>query len=407
VIKSFRASLPPRTIKTNASSTFLRRFTGPEAHELSALCQPACATVDVARQAEAVYRAILRLLDAEGTSFEALATETVFLRDIREDLAVVLDTRARVLGEAGLEPCRPLTTLIEQPPLDGGGRLGVSLLALIPRHRRPLSVRDVRGDSACGCEACARSGARLVDLVDQTCFFAGNVHGPGGNAFDEAYGMFRAAEELLRKGGMTFRNVVRTWIYLRDIDRDYEALNQARREFFRQRGITLRPASTGIGGGPSAVRHALAMSLYAVTSARPLEMEIMSAPTLNEPWMYGSDFSRGLRVVDANKIALYVSGTASVDEAGRTVHVGDFEAQVTRMLTNISALLAAQGASFRDVVSAVTYVRPPGDASRLRAMFHDQGFDGFPNALVEARICRSDLLCEAEAIAVLPLPQRA
>jgi enamine deaminase RidA (YjgF/YER057c/UK114 family) len=166
--------------------------------------------------------------------------------------------------------------------------------------------------------------------------------------------MFCSAQSLLKKGGMSFREVVRTWIYLRDIDEDYADLNLARREFFRQSGIDVRPASTGVGGRPFPDEHDFSIGLYAVKSQRDLPVGLMSAPGLSEAWTYGSDFSRGLRVVDGNKIALHVSGTASVDEAGRTVHVGKCEAQVDRMLMNISSLLAAQGASFRNVVSAVT-----------------------------------------------------
>jgi enamine deaminase RidA (YjgF/YER057c/UK114 family) len=75
------------------------------------------------------------------------------------------------------------------------------------------------------------------------------------------------------------------------------------------------------------------------------------------------------------------------------------------MLVNISALLAAQGASFQNLVSAVTYLKNPSDATLLRAVFQDRGFDGFPCTLVEAPICRPELLCETEAVAVLPLPE--
>jgi enamine deaminase RidA (YjgF/YER057c/UK114 family) len=82
--------------------------------------------------------------------------------------------------------------------------------------------------------------------------------------------------------------------------------------------------------------------------------------------------------------------------------VGDFEAQADRMLVNIAALLEGQGASFGDVVSAVTYLKHPADAARLREKLHEAGFAGFPNAMVAAPICRSDLLCEIEALAVLP-----
>jgi enamine deaminase RidA (YjgF/YER057c/UK114 family) len=97
-----------------------------------------------------------------------------------------------------------------------------------------------------------------------------------------------------------------------------------------------------------------------------------------------------------------VSGTASIDEDGRTAHPDDFEAQADRMLVNVAALLEKQGANFGDVVSAITYLKNPADAGRLRKKLQEAGFEGFPNALVVAPICRPDLLCETEALAVLP-----
>ena len=127
----------------------------------------------------------------------------------------------------------------------------------------------------------------------------------------------------------------------------------------------------------------------------------MTSPTLNEALQYGADFVRGMRVLEANKVALQVSGTASIDEHGRTAHVGDFEAQADRMLVNIAALLQRQGASFGDVASAITYLKRPEDGPRLREKLRAAGFEGFPHALVVAPICRTDLLCETEALAVL------
>jgi enamine deaminase RidA (YjgF/YER057c/UK114 family) len=100
---------------------------------------------------------------------------------------------------------------------------------------------------------------------------------------------------------------------------------------------------------------------------------------------------------------LYISGTASLDEAGRTVHVGDFEAQVVRMLENIEALLAQQGAGFENLVSGITYLKNPADAPILHSMCRERGFDNFPCALVEAPLCRPELLCETEAVAILPV----
>jgi enamine deaminase RidA (YjgF/YER057c/UK114 family) len=257
----------------------------------------------------------------------------------------------------------------------------------------------------CACATPWRFATRVVRVGVQEYLYAGSVYGLDGSAFDEAFSMLSAAEQVLQRQGLTFQQVVRTWIHLRDIDRDYVEFNRARREFFRRAGVTLHPASTGIGGAPFPPGHNFSMSLYAIKSPTPLEVGLMTTPTLNEAWMYGSDFSRGLKVVEANKVALYVSGTASVDEQGRTAHAGDLAGQADRMLTNISTLLSAQNASFSDVVTAITYLKSPEDAPRLREILRAHGLDSLPNALVKAAVCRSDLLCEMEAIAALPRPE--
>jgi enamine deaminase RidA (YjgF/YER057c/UK114 family) len=74
------------------------------------------------------------------------------------------------------------------------------------------------------------------------------------------------------------------------------------------------------------------------------------------------------------------------------------------MLVNVAGLLAGQGADFADVASAVTYLKHPADAARLRRKLRDAGFEGFPNALVTAPICRPELLCEIELLAVVSPP---
>jgi enamine deaminase RidA (YjgF/YER057c/UK114 family) len=246
-------------------------------------------------------------------------------------------------------------------------------------------------------EARSSRGLRLR-VGERVHLYASSLYGSGRDAYEQALAMFSVGEDLLRRAGLEFRDVVRTWIHLRDIDRDYAALNRARREFFAARGIDPAPASTGIGAGLVPEGHDLCLGLYAVGAARTA----MTAPTLNEAPSYGSDFARGMRVAETHKVSLHVSGTASIDEAGNTAHPGDFGAQADRMLVNVAALLDGQGASLRDVVSAVTYLKRPADAPLLRRKLREAGFEGFPHALVAAPICRPDLLCETEVLAVLP-----
>jgi enamine deaminase RidA (YjgF/YER057c/UK114 family) len=51
---------------------------------------------------------------------------------------------------------------------------------------------------------------------------------------------------LLKSEGATWKDVVRTTCYLRDIERDYEQFNLIRTEFFKEQGLDVLPASTGI-----------------------------------------------------------------------------------------------------------------------------------------------------------------
>jgi len=397
---------PDDAERTAACATRVRRFAGPRADELAILCGPAPGPADPVRQAEAAYRELAALLAAEGASFLELTQETLFVRDIRRELPLLLEARDRVLAALGESASAPAPAFIGQAPLDGAAGFAIAACAVVPRDREGGSVRDVRSASPCACEGCARSGARVVRLGGDDLLQTTSLYGRGADAFEQARDAFRVAERLLEGCGMGFRDVVRTWIHLRDIDRDYDALNRARREFFGERGVAPRPASTGVQGAPFPDAHDVSLRLHAVRSARPSGLAPISSPLLNEAWSYGADFSRGLRFADANKVTLHLSGTASVDEAGRTVHEGDFEAQVGRMLDNVASLLATQGACFEDLVSAVTYLKHPADAAALRAICRTRGFEGFPWAIVEAGLCRPGLLCETEAVALLPSTTR-
>src|ERR1035438_4163032 len=84
----------------------------------------------------------------------------------------------------------------------------------------------------------------------------------------------------------------------------------------------------------------------------PIERRaITNTNVLNEAFHYDkpSSFSRGIRI-DLNGIAvLIISGTASIDENGVSVHVGDFPAQLQRTFANITGLLESEGASWKDI----------------------------------------------------------
>jgi enamine deaminase RidA (YjgF/YER057c/UK114 family) len=133
----------------------------------------------------------------------------------------------------------------------------------------------------------------------------------------------------------------------------------------------------------------------------------INAPqALNEAPVYGSAFSRGLRLDIKGVTILLISGTASVDEEGRTAHVGDFGAQTWRTYRNITALLEAEGATWKDVVRTTCYLRDIerdyAEFNRIRAQFlKEQGLNPLPASTgIQAILCRPELLVEIEAMAI-------
>ncbi|MGA2205918.1 MAG: Rid family hydrolase [Terracidiphilus sp.] len=142
---------------------------------------------------------------------------------------------------------------------------------------------------------------------------------------------------------------------------------------------------------------------------KPIEKRAMTnLGVLNEAYAYSkpSSFSRGMRI-DLNGVTiLLISGTASIDEHGQSLHVGDFRAQMRRTLANITGLLASEGCTWHDIVRTTCYLR---DIDRdyeafneeRTAFYKEQGLDPLPASTgIQAILCRPELLIEIEAIAM-------
>ncbi len=142
---------------------------------------------------------------------------------------------------------------------------------------------------------------------------------------------------------------------------------------------------------------------------KPVSKTAISAPeVLNEASLYGSAFPRGLRVDLPGGIThLLISGTASVGANGETLYEGDFRAQVWRTYHNITELLQSEDATWHDVVRTTCYLRDIErdykEFNSIRNEFYSAlGLDPFPASTgIQARICRSDLPVEIEALAIL------
>lgn len=210
--------------------------------------------------------------------------------------------------------------------------------------------------------------------------------------------------ELHRHGLSLADHLIRTWLFLRDIDADYGVMAEVRREFFAVRGLTPQThycASTGIGGLAVEPAARVALDAYAIGGVRPEQLTYLQAPNhLSRTDLYGVTFERGIAVAYRDRRQVFISGTASIDDRGRLLHPGDATRQLDRTLENIEALLAEAGAASADLCTLVAYVRDPTDAELVRREIRDR-FGHVPLLVVTAAVCRPAWLVEVEGQAVV------
>lgn len=148
--------------------------------------------------------------------------------------------------------------------------------------------------------------------------------------------------------------------------------------------------------------------LETIAHAPVKKRAVTNQNVLNEAFAYAkpSSFSRGMRIDLNGLVILLISGTASIDENGVSVHVGDFRAQLRRTFENITGLLESEGCTWHDIVRTSCYLR---DIERdydvfneeRTAFFKEQGLDPLPASTgIQAILCRPELLIEIEAIAM-------
>ncbi len=135
------------------------------------------------------------------------------------------------LDEALAEVAR--ATAIEKKPISNADVLNEAY-----HYQRPSSFsRGLRLDLG-GVTILLISGTASIGPNGET-LHVGDFSAQCRRTFDNITG-------LLASEGATWKDIVRTTCYLRDIDRDYAAFNEERTAFYREQGLDPLPASTGI-----------------------------------------------------------------------------------------------------------------------------------------------------------------
>ncbi|MBA4373934.1 MAG: hypothetical protein C0402_13880 [Thermodesulfovibrio sp.] len=271
--------------------------------------------------------------------------------------------------------------------------------------------------SACCLEAYHMDSAYEVSRIDRgagllqlghsqyTSFRTVTVAPSGGTAVSQTAGMFDLlAARLRREGASLQEHLLRTWIYLRDIDNDYTEFSDARRDWFDAAEISGSrwiPASTAIGAAAGPGTERLQMDALAVAGLSPGQVTAMHAPDhLCQARAYGVTFERGLKVAFGDRTHYYLSGTASIDRDGSVLFPGDPEAQTLRIIENMGALLSPYGGRIEDLKIIIVYMRNMSDYEQVSALLQRVLPSGIPRILVQGAVCRVPWLVEIEGIAM-------
>jgi enamine deaminase RidA (YjgF/YER057c/UK114 family) len=353
---------------------------------------PAARGAAAAEAAAGAYAEMAEVLAARGC---VPVQERVFA-DLRLAPEIARGRAQGLAARAAGWPVPP--TVVEGAPL---GREGIAGVHVIGARGRAHPV--VEGGAVYGTLVETRH-ARVLGLSDVGRRAAAHP-GPA----EDAGASIGAAEDLLARAGFSFRDVARTWFYLRDILDWYGAFNAVRNSAFRRMGLMgpagdgKIPASTGIEGR-NARGGWCALDLVALQPREGgrVEMNRLHNRRQNEATEYGSAFARAMEVVLGDARIVFVSGTASIDDHGATVHVGDFDTQARYTLEAVAALLDGAGARLLDVRQATAFVKNPCDGRAFERIVERSPLASVPLVSTVADVCRDELLFEIDATVLLP-----
>ena len=208
-------------------------------------------------QLEDLSRQLSELQSHAGQAGRRLDYVRIFLSDIQNQHQLLIESELfqNVLSTLS-------TTIVEQPPLNGS-KIGI------------LVKTTSRADN------CIFQSIRLTEE---------ETHGT--SAYFQTVMLFEKYLRSIQEKGLDIRtHLVRTWIYVADIDINYDGIVKARNDIFRRYGLTADThyiASTGIGGSSPARSATVAIDFLTYPDIREEDKKYLQAlDHLNPTHEYG------------------------------------------------------------------------------------------------------------------------
>ena len=330
-------------------------------------------------QLESLHNALQTMEESLWENHARAVMKRYFLSDASNQTAMVEEMLSN------FSPCS--VSIVQQPPLDG------TKVALWVYLQEGIPVPQRNGN-----------GTFSYKRNDITHYWTAYRHTSGGNSEQQTRYLLEGYEEDLNSHKFNIAvNCVRTWFFVRDVDTNYAGVVRGRRDNFEQVGLTQDThyiASTGIQGSHAEGTVKVLLDAYSVKGIQKGQMSYLYAPThLNPTYEYGVTFERGVCMEYGDRRQLFVSGTASIDNKGNVVHVGDIRNQTLRMWENVGKLLEEKEHTMDDIAQMIVYLRDVADYSLVKSMY-DERFPDTPKVIVLAPVCRPAWLIEMECISI-------
>ena len=363
-----------RNIEEIGASIQFMRFSAGEVEEIHAMLHVEARGEIFETQLERIQKAEAELKDMAEVKGARPVFKRYFLSDATNQVPLIQQEDTCTIS------------YIQQPPLDG------SKIAIWLYLQKGTEVSQMNGSTVV-----THNGYQHIwtmGLLDTSC----------DTSYMQSWNTLLAYINTLKLFNATLEaNCIRTWFFVRDVDTQYGGLVKSRRECFMEQGLTPEThyiASTGIGGTPANPKALVQLGSYAMTGFQPQQQRYLYALThLNRTIEYGVTFERGTLMQYGDRNHIYISGTASINNKGEVVHVGNIEKQTYRMWENVEALLNEGGMSYDDVMQIVVYLRDLADYDLVKRLF-DQKFPNMPLVITLAPVCRPTWLIEMECVAV-------
>jgi enamine deaminase RidA (YjgF/YER057c/UK114 family) len=220
---------------------------------------------------------------------------------------------------------------------------------------------------------------------------------------------FNRIELYIIENNFLPKDILRTWIYVSDINKDYADFNKARKEFFEKNEIGYSsdfnelPASTCIGGSSPESKFSINLVCADKKEMFPKIKRIyneLQNEAEGNAYLFRPTFSRALLVEDENFSELQISGTASINDSGETVYKNDPYNQIKKTILNVSALLRQTNQNFNDLCESTCFFKKPEYFNYYTDVLHELRIDIFPSTFIIGDICRDDLLFEFDGVAI-------